>query len=96
VTVQQICCWVRRLIQFSVMQKPPRCFRSIGLLALCILASFSLCGCVKIIDVLVDGMIDGSRDHRAEKAYRRQGASEKEAKRLVFEDEFFKDVGGRP
>jgi hypothetical protein len=51
---------------------------------------------VKIIDVLVDGMIDGSRDHRAEKAYRRKGASEKEAKRLVFEDEFFKDVGGRP
>jgi hypothetical protein len=78
------------------MQKSPPSFRFIGLLALCISTTFLLCGCVKIMDVLVDGMIEGSSDHRAEKAYRRQGASEKEAKQRVFEDEFFKDVGGRP
>ena len=48
------------------------------------------------MDVLVDGLIEGSNDKHAEKAYRRQGASEKEAKQMVFEDDFFKDVGGRP
>jgi hypothetical protein len=48
------------------------------------------------VDGMIDGTIDDSIDRRAEKAYRRQGASKKEAKQLVFEDEFFKDVGGRP
>ena len=48
------------------------------------------------MDVLVHGALDGSSDDDAEKAYRRQGASEKEAKQMVFEDDFFKDVGGRP
>jgi len=41
-------------------------------------------------------MFESSSQHRAERAYRRQGASEREAKQFVFEDEFFKDVGGRP
>ena len=49
-----------------------------------------------MMDILVHGIIEGSSDHRAEKAYRRPGASEKEAKQRVFEDDFFKDVGGRP
>ena len=48
------------------------------------------------MDVLVHGALDGSSDDHAEKAYRRQGASESEAKQRVFEDDFFKDAGGRP
>jgi len=47
---------------------------------------------------LADSVVDsiGSSDRDAEKAYRRKGASEKEAKRLVHEDEFFEKVGGSP
>jgi len=78
------------------MLKPPRSFRSVVLLALGVSISGSLCGCMKVADALVNGMFDGSSDHRAEKAYRRQGASENEAKQRVFEDDFFKDAGGRP
>ena len=46
------------------------------------------------MDVLVHGMIDGSRDDHAEKIYQHQGASASEAKQRVFEDDFFKDAGG--
>ena len=69
-----------------------RRIRSLALLSLCAASSVSFCSC----SAIVGGLIDGAIDHRAEKRYERGGATPREAKQMVFEDEFFKDVGGRP
>ena len=61
-------------------------------MAMMLAASFALTGC----SAIVEGLLEGASDRRAEKRYERGGASPREARQMVFEDDFFKDVGGRP
>jgi hypothetical protein len=66
--------------------------RRLAWLSLCSAAVFSICGCSTMIDILIDSAID----NRAQKEYERDGATPRQAQQMVFEDDFFKDVGGRP
>jgi hypothetical protein len=66
--------------------------RFFALVSCCAAWSICCCSCSAILD----GLVDGAADRRAEKRYERGGATPREAKQRVFEDEFFKDVGGRP
>ena len=66
--------------------------RSLVLFSSCVALAFCFCGCSAIVESLIDGAID----RRTEKRYERDGATPREAKQMVFEDDFFKDVGGRP
>lgn len=45
---------------------------------------------------MIDILIDSAIDNRAQKEYERDGATPRQAQQMVFEDDFFKDVGGRP
>ena len=67
-------------------------FCSLAVVACCTVSIFGPCSC----SAIVDSLFEGARDHRAEKRYQRDGATPREAKQMVFEDDFFKDVGGRP
>ncbi len=44
----------------------------------------------------MDSLFDGASDRRSQKRYERDGATPREARQMVFEDDFFEDVGGRP
>jgi 1,6-anhydro-N-acetylmuramate kinase len=66
--------------------------RRLAWLSLGSAAVFSFCGCSTMIDILIDSAID----NRAQKEYERDGATPRQAQQMVFEDDFFKDVGGRP
>lgn len=73
------------------------------ILAALSLAASALTGCGSVAETmisipfaLVSGSIEAASDSRAEKRYIKEGATPSEAKQRVFEDDFFKDVGGRP
>jgi hypothetical protein len=88
--------WHLVFLSLSVkVMKPPKNHarvRRLALAALCAGGSVCFCGC----SAMVDSLMDGASDRRAEKRYQRDGATPREAKQMVFEDDFFKDVGGRP
>ena len=71
---------------------PNKHLRPLAFLPLCLGVSFALTGC----SAIVESLLEGASDRRAEKRYERGGATPREAKQMVFEDDFFKDVGGRP
>ena len=66
--------------------------RSVLMYSICAIATLCLCGCSEILD----RVLERESDRRAERQYIRSGDTPKEAQRKVYEDNFFRNVGGRP